>query len=291
MSRSLVLRLLPALLLSSAALLPAAGIRVLIIDGQNNHAWKETTPVLRSILEQTGRFTVEVATTPPKGGDMSTFAPDFSKYDVVLSNYNGEPWPAPTQMAFEKFVRSGGGFISFHAANNAFPEWKEYNLMTALGGWGGRTEKSGSQAKLRDGKVVIAAKPGRCGSHGARLPFLITMRDRKHPIAAGLPAEWMHAADELYDSLCGPAENMTILATAHSDPANRGTGEEEPMLLAITYGKGRIFHTTLGHDVPAMKCTGFTTTLQRGAEWAATGKVTQKLPSDFPTAKEVKTRP
>jgi type 1 glutamine amidotransferase len=100
----------------------------------------------------------------------------------------------------------------------------------------------------------------------------------------------MHANDELYDRLRGPARNVTVLATAYSDRSTGGSGEEEPMLMAIQYGKGRVFHTTLGHDVGAMKCVGFIVTLQRGTEWAATGEVTQKVPDDFPTAKEVRTR-
>ena len=110
------------------------------------------------------------------------------------------------------------------------------------------------------------------------------MRDVKSPIAKGLPLVWMHAPDELYDSLCGPARDFTVVATAHSLKSNRGTDEEEPMLLTVQYGKGRVFHTTLGHDVAAMECVGFIATLQRGTEWAATGKVTQKAPKDFPGA-------
>jgi uncharacterized protein len=138
--------------------------------------------------------------------------------------------------------------------------------------------------RFKEGKVVLDASAARCGNHGARLPFQVVMRDTKNPIAKGLPVEWTHAPDELYDSLCGPAENLTVLGTAHSEASNHGTGEEEPMLMTIRHGKGRVFHTTLGHDVAAMQCVGFITTLQRGAEWAATGKVTVKVPKDFPTA-------
>jgi hypothetical protein len=83
---------------------------------------------------------------------------------------------------------------------------------------------------------------------------------------------------------------MTILATAYSDPANSGTGADEPQLMAITYGKGRIFHTTQGHDVNALASVDFIVTYQRGAEWAATGKVTQKVPANFPTADTVSYR-
>jgi type 1 glutamine amidotransferase len=266
-------------------------LKVLIVDGQNNHEWQKTTPVLRKLLEETGRFQVEVATTAAKGVETSGFQPDFAKYDVVLSNYNGEPWPAATKAALEKYVRGGGGFVSYHAADNAFPEWKEYQEMIAVGGWGDRTtDQFGPMLRYRDGKMVADAVKARCGNHGARLPFQIEVREPGHPIMQGLPKLWMHAADELYDKLCGPAKEVTILATAHSDPANRGTGEHEPMLMAIRYGKGRVFHTTLGHDVAAMQCAGFIVTTQRGTEWAATGKVTEKVPPDFPTAQQVSIR-
>jgi type 1 glutamine amidotransferase len=273
------------LLLLHSLAIAAPSLKALIVDGQNNHAWKETTPVLKRLLEESGRFTVEVATAPAKGQDMSGFQPDFSKYAVVVSNYNGDPWPAKTQAAFEQYVRNGGGLVSYHAADNAFPQWKEYNQMIAVGGWENRTtEKFGPRVRFKEGKVVLDSSTARCGNHGARLPFQVIMRDSKNPIVRGLPTQWTHVADELYDSLCGPAENLTVLGTAHSEPTNRGTGEEEPMLMTIRYGKGRVFHTTLGHDVAAMQCVGFIITLQRGAEWAATGKVTGKVPQDFPTA-------
>lgn len=280
------------LLLIAAVAVSAAPLKVLIVDGQNNHDWKATTPVLKKILEQDGRFQVDVATTPGAGGDMSGFHPDFAGYAVVVSNYNGDPWAAETRAAFEKFVRNGGGFVSYHAADNAFTDWKEYQEMIAIGGWGGRkTGQNGALIRYRDGKAELDTTTEKaCGNHGARLAFQVTVRDVKHPIVKGLPLVWMHAPDELYDSLCGPARNFDVVGTAHSLPTNRGTGEEEPMLLTVSYGKGRVFHTTLGHDVAAMGSVDFIVTLQRGAEWAATGKVTQKVPGDFPGAGEARVR-
>jgi type 1 glutamine amidotransferase len=281
-------------LLFAAAMSSAAPKHVLLIDGQNNHQWQVTTPILTKQLEETGLFKVDVATTPPKGGDMSVFKPDFKKYAVVVSNYSdfggGGVWPPETQKAFEDYVRGGGGFVTVHAADNAFPKWLEYNKMIGVGGWGGRTEKDGPMLRWRDGKVVPDTTPGNGGHHGKRHSYAVTTRDKSHPIMKGLPESWMHTEDELYDALRGPAENVTVLATAFSDKSTGGTGEHEPALMIIKYGKGRVFHTILGHDAVAMQCAGFAATFQRGTEWAATGKVTQKVPADFPKADAVSKR-
>ena len=270
----------------------AAPMPVLIVDGQNNHDWKGTTPLLKRYLEETGLFVVDVATTSEKGEAVG-FKPEFKKYKLVVSNYNGAAWPKETQQAFEEFVRGGGGFVSVHAANNSFPEWSAYNQMIGVGGWGGRNEKSGPYVYWEEkaAKVVRDLGPGRGGSHGPQHPFLVETREPKHPIMAGLPDKWMHAKDELYDRLRGPAENITVLATAFSDSQKNGTGRHEPMLMTIPFGRGRVFHTALGHaganQHEAQHCVGFIVTFQRGAEWAATGAVTQKVPADFPGAKDV----
>jgi type 1 glutamine amidotransferase len=313
-----------AALASATTLSAAEPIKVLIVDGQNNHAWRTTTPILKKTLEDAKLFTVDVATAPdrprgpqkPKAGapaeavkkyeddltafkkaesdykeKFAAFRPKFKEYQVVVSNYNGDLWPAETRSDFAEYVSHGGGFVAVHAANNSFPEWPEYNAMIGVGGWGGRNEKSGPYVRLRDGMFTLDPSKGAGGSHGRQHEFLVETRQKDHPIVAGLPEKWMHATDELYDRLRGPAKQLTVLATAFADPKTGGSGEHEPMLMVIEYGKGRVFHTTLGHAEPAMKCVGFRTTFARGVEWVATGKVTQDVPSDFPTAEKTSTRP
>lgn len=264
----------------------------LIVNGQNNHNWEIGSVAMEKILEGSGLFTVDVATSPQKGADMSDFKPNFSGYDLVVLDYNGDEWSEETKSAFEKYVKNGGGVFVLHAANNSFPDWKEYNKITGLGGWKGRNEKDGPYVYLDDtGKVVRDNSPGNAGAHGRQHEYIVKSRKPNHPIMKGLPHEWLHAQDELYHGLRGPAKNLTILATAWSDPATKSkakfepTGRHEPSLMTIEYGKGRVFHTIMGHaskNNQAMKCAGFIVTSLRGAEWAASGKVTQTVPDNLP---------
>jgi len=276
--------------------LASAPIPIMLLDGESAgpyHAWKLTTPVLKRELEETGLFQVDVVTAPSSGNSSSAlngFKPDFGKYQAVVFNYDALDWPPGLKGSFERYMKNGGGLVIVHAADNAFPGWKEYNEMIGVGGWRSRTEAAGPYWFYKDGKLMHDSSPGPAGSHGARLPFQVTAREPEHPIMKGLPKVWMHQGDELYATLRGPGENMTVLATAHSDPTNNGTGRDEPILMRLSYGKGRIFHTTMGHDVSALNCVGFSVTFQRGTEWAATGKVTQKVPPDFPSATAVSYR-
>jgi type 1 glutamine amidotransferase len=265
--------------------LAADKLAALIIEGQNNHGvWPQTTQMMKGYLEESGRFTVDVVRTKPKGTD-ADFKPEFAKYQVVVSNYNGAAWPEETKKAFVDYMKNGGGFVVVHAANNSFGDWTEYNEIIGLGGWGGRNAASGPYVYLDDeGKTIRNTSPGSGGHHGPQHPFQIVIRDDSHPITKGMPTAWMHSKDELYDLLRGPAENMHILATALAAKDQGGSGRHEPMLMTIQYGKGRVFHTPMGHAEYSQDCVGFIASLQRGSEWAATGEVTIPIPEDFPTA-------
>lgn len=305
-------------------------LKALIVDGQNNHSWQTTTPVLKWILEVSGRFTVDISTAPPAAPAAPRLAknataeqkaqheiatakwkeekaafdqtkpdlwrrwtPKFSAYDVLVSNYTGDEWPEQVRNELVDYVKGGGGLVIFHAANNAFPDWPEFNEMIALGGWGGRNEKSGPMIRWRDGRIVRDETPGPGGTHGPAHEYVVEIRDAEHPITKGMPLRWLHATDELYSKLRGPAKNLTVLATAFADPAKKGTGEHEPILMTISYGKGRIFHDVLGHGPASMVDIGFQATLARGTEWAATNKVTLPAPeeSEMPAGKVIAREP
>jgi type 1 glutamine amidotransferase len=166
--------------------------------------------------------------------------------------------------------------------------------MIGLGAWGDRTIESGPYVYYSKGdeKLTRDTTDGPCGSHGAQHEALLTVRTPEHPVVKGMPAQWLHTNDEVYERLRGPAKNMTILATAYSgvnEEAKKSgrTDRHEPMLMVINYKKGRIFHITLGHSDVSMECIGLKTAFERGTEWAATGAVTQKIPANFPGVEKV----
>lgn len=266
-------------------------LRVLLLDGQNNHNWQATTPVLVEALERDGLCKVTLSTSPPKKSpkqEWESWNPRFKKFDVTLSNYNGEMWPDSVQKNLVDYVGGGGAFVVVHAADNAFSGWKEYNEMIGLGGWGGRSEKSGPYLYFDEkGKLIRDPRPGRGGSHGPQSEFLVELRNENHPITKGMPSKWLHAKDELYDSLRGPAKNIEVLATAYSEKSKR----HEPMIMTIAFGQGRVFHTPMGHADYSMKCVGFQDVLRRGTQWAATGEVQLKLSSNFPSTEKVSSNP
>ena len=288
-----------------------AKLKALIIDGQNNHAvWPKSTLMMKHYLEESGLFSVDIERTRytwkakrerawlPLAGVGPTedleepksdprFIPGFDQYDLVISNFGWKAadWPMETQRALVDYVNEGGGFVAVHAANNSFGHWKEYNEMIGIGGWGGRKPHHGVHIYYNEkGELVRDEAPnGKSGAHGARHEFHITLRNTDHPITRGLPKKWLTSEDECYATLRGPAENMTVLATGKDVSDRAPTDRHEPMLMVIEYGKGRVFHTTLGHDTAAFEGVSFITTFLRGSEWAATGQVTQVVPVDFPT--------
>ena len=219
-------------------LIAAEPVRVLILTGQNNHNWQETTPKLKAILTAGGRFTVDV-TEHPEQCDAAA----FSRYDVLLSNWNAwgkvavTNWPAATREAFLGFIRDGKGLVVVHAGSSTFYDWPEYQ------------QAAGASWKL-----------GQTG-HGKPHEFTVTPTGAAHLVTRGLKP--FKTTDELW-MRPGVQPDAKVLAT----------GDDQPVALATAFGKGRGFTLLMGHSAAFMDAPGFQTLLLRGAEWAATGKVT-----------------
>lgn len=269
-------RFLAALTLPVLAYGAGGTLSVLIVDGMNNHDWQAGTRAIQSILAGTGRFRVDVCTWPQR--------PDFTGYDVVVSNFNGghtkdgTRWPRETEQALEKFVQGGGGLVVYHAANNAFLEWPAWNEMIGPG-W--RDKSFGPGLAVVDGRVVTIPKgEGLAPGHGPRHDFEVFVLAQAHAITRGLPDHWTHPSEQLTHGQHGPAEGTTVLTWAFSEVSKRG----EPMDWVRQYGKGRVYVTMLGHTWknepnPNLDDLRFQALLARGTEWAATGAVT--LPPDL----------
>ena len=275
---------------------PGAPVRVLLIDGQNNHDWRRTTAELTATLAQVGHFEVQVSTTPEKGASPQAWAgwrPSLRKHEVVVVNYNGEAWPEKVQRDFVAFIARGGGAVMVHAANNPFPEWKEWNQLIGLG-W--RKADYGARITIDDAtsaQVRTPAGQGPGAGHGPSHLFQIKVRAPDHPIMRGLPPLWLHGKDQLSHGQRGPGENLLVLDSAFSAKDKGGTGEHEPMTWIIPHGKGQVVTTLLGHqwkdqtDADALRCVGFRTVVARSVQWAARRKVTIPVPLDFPGIAQV----
>jgi len=278
------------------SLAAAKPIRVLIIDGYSNHDWKQTTELIRGIIEPTGLFTVTVSTAPPTASSpgWDTWRPRFSHYDVVIQNSNdifgGPSWPHAVQQDFEKFVANGGGVYIWHSANNAFPDWPAYNEMIGLG-W--RKKEFGWAISIdeHEQQIRIPAGEGLDTGHDARVDTVVK-RLGNHPIHAGLPRHWLTPDIEVYFYARGPAKNIEVLSYGF-DPK---TKMNWPLEWTVTFGKGRVYTSTFGHvwasdHQPArMRCAGVQTVAIRALQWLAKRDVTYPVPPDFPTAEALSIR-
>jgi type 1 glutamine amidotransferase len=254
-------RIACALLFAACAAAETSAVRVLILSGHNNHEWRVSTPMLRQMLERTGRFEVRVTEEPA-----SITRATLAKYDVIVSDYCGPRWGEPAETALETALREGKGFVVVHAASYPF------GVREILGERMTNTHKREAPwpayAKMVGSSWTEEPKTG----HGRRHVYEVKFTDKQHPIAQGLPDSFF-ISDELYHRLKLEPGVQTI-ATAFDRLDVDGTGKNEPVLMTNQYGKGRVFHTILGHDATALGAAGFATSFIRGVEWAATGKVT-----------------
>lgn len=273
-------------------------IRALIVDGFSNHDWGQTSRAIKWILESSDRFEVEVSTLPLDSMAWQAWNPAFKSYDVVIQNTNNihNPrleWPEPAKRNLERYVKEGGGLYILHSANNAFPDWKEYDRMIGMG-W--RSVDHGTALEIIPGQKDPRRYPpgeGKGTNHGDRFDALI-QRAASHPINEGFPDAWKTKNTEVYSFPRGPAEKLTVLSYAYDSTE---TQKIWPVEWVVEYGAGRVYNSSMGHlwtgetFPPAYRCAGFQTIVVRAAEWVATGNVTFPVPDDFPDRDRTSLRP
>jgi len=235
-------------------------IPILILTGSSDlpyHDWRLTTPFVRQMLERDGKFKVDV-NEDPRTLDAKT----LKKYKAVVLNYNGPRWGANAEKALEGFLRKGGGMVAFHGVSYGYflgmelsPKKRWVRAAAPDAAWKAYIDMIGTDWE-----------PANVG-HAVRGQFKVKIADPKHRITSGMEPEFM-TDDELYHKMAH-RPGIHILTTAWSDPAKKGTGKDEPISWAVAFGKGRVYHTTLGHDVKAMSAPEFITLFTRACEWAA----------------------
>jgi type 1 glutamine amidotransferase len=274
-------------------------IRILIIDGMSNHDWKQTTKVVKAIYARSGFFSVDVSTAPATTGATawSAWTPRFKDYEAVVMNYNSGDmggslrWPAAKETELQDFVKDGGGLYALHAANNSFPDWADYNKMIAVG-WRGKSFGHAIQVDSLGTPKRIAPGTGDGTSHGNRVDVPVRLVNA-HPIHKGFPRVLMTSDLEIYRYARGPAENFEVISYAFDGPASGGSNAYWPIELMITYGKGKVYNSTMGHLWPgeiqpdAVKDVAFQTMLIRTTEWLARREVFQPVPAAFNTASKI----
>ena len=212
-------------------------LRVLLVSGEDHpaHHWKETGPVVRKVLEEDKRFDVRIVE------DHEFLAsPAIFDYDVLFMHFKDYKPIAREQEIRDnlvKFVKQGKGLVVFHFACGAFGDWPEFEKVAGKV-WDKRT------------------------GHDRRRVFTVEVVDQDHPITRGMKD--FQADDELYICLVGE-QPVEILATARSEI----TAKDHPMAFVLEYGKGRVFHTPLGHDVRSIEMPGVAELIRRGCLWTA----------------------
>ncbi|TNF43118.1 MAG: ThuA domain-containing protein [Bacteroidetes bacterium] len=224
-------------------------VKLLILSGRNNHEWQQTTGFLENMFHQTRYFRTEVTNQP----DTLKLA-DLQQFDVVLSNWNSWPendlrWPAETEKALLQFIKSGGGFVTFHSSTSVFYNWPEFQEIST-GAWIADTTNHGKPSVTR-----------------------VEIINENHPVTKGLMG--FEIFDELWIN-ASKNNKFEVLGTATNDELIKNGKESQPAIMVAEFGKGRIFHTILGHDINALENEGFQTLMLRGTEWVATGKVSKK---------------
>ncbi|MEA1786212.1 ThuA domain-containing protein [Arenibacter sp. GZD96] len=272
-----------------------------MVQDMDHHDVLLQTNTFKSILQNALGYTIDVIQSTDEK-KWHAYNLQLSRYDLIVTSSLGfENLPEEPLLQIEQFIKNGAGLVVVHQGVGSYEETPKFQELIGIGWYGSHT---GSHIFWNDVEKNFTETPiyhGVAPAHGKQHEITIDIRNQEHPITKGMPSKWIHGMDEFYHGMRGFTKNITILATAYSDKKMWGSGEHEPIAWTNSYGKGSVFVTVLGHvfnednaeDIPgintsengtnALYCVGFQTLFARGAQWAATGEVTLRLPVNFPT--------
>ena len=242
--RALIRSLLSLAVLASAVVLQAADTsakaRILLITGDDvspAHDWLSCAAATREVLEESGRFDVDVV----GGAEVLANEANLKNVNVIYFMMYNARTPTLSDKGKENllnFVKGGKGLVVTHLSSASFKEWPEFKALC------GRTWVMGTSG------------------HGPRGVFKAVVVDKASPITKGV--DDFNQDDELYARLQGDVP-IHVLLQAESDWSKK----TEPLAFTLGYGKGRVFHHTFGHDAKAINTPEVKKLIVQGTAWAA----------------------
>jgi cytochrome c len=166
----------------------------------------------------------------------------LGRYKVVLFlNTTGDVLDAGEKAAFERYIRSGGGFVGIHSASDTEYGWPWYGRL--VGAW------FASHPQIQRATIHIA--------------------NPDHPSTKGLPAAW-ERTDEWYNFRSNPRGAVQVLATLDEATYSGGAmGADHPITWCQTIDGGRSWYTAMGHTKESYDEPLFRLHLLGGIESAA----------------------
>jgi type 1 glutamine amidotransferase len=222
-----------------------AGKALVVWGGWDGHQPKEVGELFRRVLSEDG-FQVELSDTLEAFNDEAK----LSQLDLIVPHWTCGQLKPEQQAALTGAVRKAGvGIAGCHGGMcDAFRNSCEYQFMTG-GQW--------------------VSHPG-----NDQVRYTVRIKDRGHPVTEGIRDFEVHS--EQYYMHVDPAVKVladTVFPVPGVDGPHVPNGQVNmPVLWTKMYGKGRVFYSSIGHQVSNVQAEPHLAILRRGFKWAAEGK-------------------
>jgi type 1 glutamine amidotransferase len=237
-----------------------------------DHTPVSSLQILDKELAESTMFQITTLPLTEGSSDLTALKSKMSQNRVIILDNIARSQLMDLGETLKSFVASGGGLVMIGHSQDAIDLF-------------GSTHTSATAPD-----PVPSTSSAVWGDSSRLLPVRVSIQHGDNPIIKGMPSPWMHPPEQLGRLNLAGATNVSMLATASSLDSSERRTTEEPVMWVQKFGKGRVFGTEMGNDLEALRCVGFITTLKRATEWAAFGRVSQKIPSTFPSGNTMSER-